>query len=165
MTKTSMRVTLVGAMAAALLGTTQVPASADTRWVQGDKVASPWGQSWIEGEHPWAWSWSNLDGKCPNGGIDSNAHVKVVGDYVYVHDSCGDGRSAIAQITWENHSGVQYHRMCVNSKGKGAWVRCNFNWTEDVMKVLTAGVKNFSTGYVHWEWGAGKFFDDSGFSK
>ena len=139
------------------------PASAGgsvTTWQTGVKVSSPVGrETWIIGS-PDAWAWSNLT-RC--GDWESRAWVRRTGDYVYLKDECADGRSAVAQVTFP-YNGTNYHRMCRNSHGNGTWARCNFNWPEGPMKQLTAGSNNQSTGYKHWDYGAGVYFSDSGFS-
>lgn len=89
---------------------------------------------------------------CHSGATVSSAVVKRVGDYIYVKDTCGDGRSAIARMKAMNDDSIS-PRICRNSSGQGTWVRCNFNWPESTDYCFAAGVYDGDTGFFrldHW---------------
>ena len=77
--------------------------------------------------------------------------------YIYVKDTCPDGRSAVARFTPIENANFDT-RICRNSSGNGTWVRCNFDWPEHVTACFQGGVYNADTGFlkfdVSWEAGA-----------
>lgn len=118
-------------------------AHADTVWQVGVEVSNP---GTTDGEVN---SFPEDGYPCDSGGsVEATAAVKLAGDYIFVKDTCKDGRSAIARITGQE-DGHFHTRICRNKLGKGTWVRCNFDWPEKPMKYLAAGVYNADTGYMH----------------
>lgn len=115
-------------------------------WNAGSKSGAP---KWSDGAH---WTEQVLSyRKC---GVDAKAVIREEGDWVYVMDTCADGRSAVGY--WQmTHS--KRHGYCRNKRGAGKWVRCNKNWPEKRM-TLMAGVYNGSTGYLEVNVGGGVYF-------
>ena len=141
--------TLVGAVCVWVVATTVLApsAQADTVWQSGIKVGTPslmQGNDWVGPVH----SFPASGRPCGSNSVESTAVVKTTGDYVFVKDTCADGRSAIARITG-NEKGHWHTRYCRNAHGIGSWARCKFEWPEAPQKHLAAGVYNGSTGYLH----------------
>lgn len=87
---------------------------------------------------------------CTSGATVSTAALREDGDYIYVRDDCADGRSAVARFKPMNSS-VTDTRICRNSSGKGTWVRCDFNWPENIDACFAAGVYNGDTGFLRFD--------------
>lgn len=140
-----------------LLGVLTAPsAGADTVWTSGSASSAP---DYSKGNWVGPVAGFPEDGKpCGNGdSADSFVSVKTYGDYVYVQDSCKDGRSAIAMIS--GHEGGHFHkRMCRNSQGYGTWVRCNYDWPEDITKNVVAGTHDGSTNDTYLYYGSAQTF-------
>jgi hypothetical protein len=85
--------------------------------------------------------------------------VIFYGDYVYVRDDCYDGRAAVGKVTWDS-AGEAIRLICRNSEGYGNWARCDWDWPEDEVKSLVAGVHNGNTGYLSWDHGRTVYFND-----
>lgn len=129
------------------------PASAHTVWRKGSAVAQP---NLLQGS--WVGPVYGFPGNgrpCKSGGTtESRVVVKPYGDYVFVKDTCRDGRSAVALISGKASDGHFHKRICRNARGVGKWVRCNYNWPENRTKNIVAGVYNGSTGYTHFSYGS-----------
>lgn len=127
------------------------PAQASTRWNSGTRISAPsWGTIDM--------TISSFNGTSRCGGTDAKGGVKYSGDFVYVYDSCRDGRSAVVlvHVIQGSHNGDK--RICRNSRGYGTWVRCNWNWPESPTKQLLAGVYSGNTGYLSWDYGRDRYF-------
>lgn len=130
------------------------PASAATTWQLGDAISAP---DPLDIE-VYVNSWSG-EARCD---WDTNAEgaIKRSNDSVFVKDTCGDGRSAVVMVTTTTGSNQGDRRICRNARGAGKWARCDWNWPEGEVYELTAGVYNGDTGYLKWDYGAGKYFND-----
>ena len=141
----------VSVLTVGVLGPWMLPplAEADTVWTPGvlvsapDLLADP--DDWIGPVH----SFPEDGYPCGSASVESTSLVKMAGDYVYVKDTCKDGRSAVARITGQE-DGHWHTRICRNAYGKGTWARCNYDWLEDPEKYLASGVYNGDTGYLHF---------------
>ena len=144
------------------------PAQADIIWQTGAKVSHTFHSSWPSAESIGGSS------KCA-GTYDAVAEVKLDGDYVYVADTCTDGRSAMAQVITYNEAGNSVrHRYCRNPHGYGTWAQCNWDWPEGSNNtcdlttdppecynlVLVAGSYDGNTGNLYWDHGNSSRFRD-----
>jgi len=93
-------------------------AHASTRWSTGVKVSSTFTYS--------ATTWGMYKSTCPS--YYGLGAVRVQGDYLYVKDTCKDGKSAF--VEWRDGKETTQRWICLNSRGKGTVVRCNFDWPE-----------------------------------
>jgi hypothetical protein len=140
--KFSQGTVLTAAAVFLVLGTFVSPAQAESIWKTGDQVGAP---NWTEWDPPaFAVSYDTpSDGSQPKCGPDSVVFVKRAGDYLFVKDTCKDGRSAVGRVSWSPNE----YRTCRNPYGRGTWARCNFDWPENEAKVAVGGVYNGSTGF------------------
>ena len=151
-----------GALAGCLVLTfstlSTAPAHAATTWQTGVKVAKPNWFNWADYPRvPLVESSLNLD--CDNGSNESVAAIKLTGDYMYVGDTCGDGRSAVGMVSYAS-GGATVKKICRNKSGNNTWARCNFDWPEGAAKQFTAGVYNGDTGFLRWDHGKSIYFSD-----
>ena len=110
-------------------------AQATTRWSTGVLVSGV--------PSPNAWTWGMYRSTCSSYlGLGA---VKLVGDYLYVKDTCADGHSAF--VEWRDAKYTNERWICRNGRGKGTIVRCNFDWPERG-GILIVGMSDGNKVYV-----------------
>jgi hypothetical protein len=74
--------------------------------------------------------------------------VDYSGDYVYVYDGKEDDASAMALVSSSRSSVTA--RYCRNPHGVKSWARCNFDWSEGELKIVSGGYRR---SYNSWRLG------------
>lgn len=89
---------------------------------------------------------------CHSGATVAIGALEGKGDYIWVKDTCADGRSAVARFKpVEGSTGETATRICRNNRGVGKWAKCNFDWPEHTTACLHAGVYDGDTGFLKFD--------------